>query len=98
MRFLLVVLLLTVPLQAAPLIGVHFGDNGGAPANWTLVGSGPEFASLTSLIDESGAVTGVNLSNSATGSAGFRTVTSPDAATLPSHTHHQPGDFQWLYS
>lgn len=86
MRFFYISFLLTLNLQAAPLIGVHFGNNGSAPLNWNLVDSAPEFASSTNLIDETGAITGVNLSNSTTGTLAFFTVVAPNAATLPSHT------------
>ena len=69
--------------RADAIIGVHFGSNGAAPTNWTLVST--LISPLNNLINENGTVTGVNLSFGAPFAESFF-AGSLAASTIPMHT------------
>lgn len=72
-----------------PLVGVDFGPVGSSsPANWTLYSGGSVQFTMSNLIDESGAVTPIDLSIRTLHSTTtfFADRSAPPASLVPSHT------------
>lgn len=87
--YTLVIELIEPAPQDEPLVGVDFGPAGSAsPTNWTLYSGGGAQFTMTNLIDETGAVTPIDLSIRTLNSTGnFFTDTSlPPANFIPSHS------------